>query len=427
MSKVNCDICGTVYPDNANACPICGYPRKGSESDAEETSSAVSVTTAAAGSASRVKGGRFSNKNVKKRNQNAAPGNRSRKQEPEKKNNTGLIVLVAILLIAVLLVGGYIIWRFLDGRDAYNNPSKPSGGDSQPSASETAGSQPQQTDPTETGVACIAMTISDPTVTLKGPGRGWKLSVTLTPEDTTDVLTFVSSDENVVVVSQDGRLTAVGAGTAVITVTCGQVSRECTVYCNFEEETQPTEPTKPTEPSEPTEPTEPVGEGLVINKDDATLFYEGETFTLKATFNGEAVSPAVITWVSSDESVATVSSTGKVTAVGRGKATISVTYNGQTQKCIVRCNFPEETEPTEPEYTDTNWKISHTDVTLGQGESFTLKLTNDAGETASVTWTVSKTGIVSIDGNKITGSASGTVTVTATIDGTTYSCIVRVK
>ena len=62
MSKIICEICGTVYPDNATQCPICGYPRKGEQKqepvETEEVAAAVSA-------AERTKGGHFSNNNVK--------------------------------------------------------------------------------------------------------------------------------------------------------------------------------------------------------------------------------------------------------------------------------------------------------------------------------------------------------------------------
>ena len=49
------------------------------------------------------------------------------------------------------------------------------------------------------------------------------------------------------------------------------------------------------------------------------------------------------------------------------------------------------------------------------------------GETAPVSWSASKSGYVSISGNKITGKKAGTVTVSCTHEGVTYKCIVRVK
>ena len=73
------------------------------------------------------------------------------------------------------------------------------------------------------------------------------------------------------------------------------------------------------------------------------------------------------------------------------------------------------------------WRISHEDVTIKVGESFYLKVKNEEGETAAVDWSASKSGYVSISGNKITGKARGTVTVSCEFEGQTFECIVRVK
>lgn len=441
MSKIICDICGTVYPDNAMVCPICGYPRKESEKAAQEAPDAAAGAAAVGASdgAARVRGGRFSNKNVKRRNQTAS-GRRARRgelpeTEPEEREpaGRGLKTAVVVLLVAVIAVGGYIGWRFYNGRDAYDNPNAPVIG-TNPSTQDT---QPSETtEPTETSLACVDMNVSDEAVEFLGAGRGWKLSITTYPENTEDELVFRSSDENVVTVSADGRLTSVGPGEAVVTITCGQVTKECRVYCNFEAETQPpetTEPVETTEPEETTQPTETTkpdnNDGFKLDRTDVTLFAKGETFNFGTTNNGTYLNPANVEWKSEDPSVATVEG-GKVTAVGEGKTTIVATYNGTTQKCIIRCRFDDETptETTEKTYADSNWKMSDADgdATLIIGESFTLKLTNDAGEIADVTWSSSNAGVVSIDGNVITGKIVGTTQLTATIDGQTFTCIVRV-
>ena len=436
MSKIICDICGTVYPDNANVCPICGYPRSDSEKAAEETGAVAGGAAAAA--STRTKGGRFSNKNVKKRNQAESRGSdrRERKEredrEPEeKKNGKGMIVIVALLAVAVALVTGYILWRFIAGRDAYDNPAVPQIGTNPPAAST---SEPT-TLPADADVPCVDMIISDSSVEFLGAERSWKLSVIPSPEDTTDEVTYVSSDESVVTVTDDGRLISVGPGTATITITCGDVVKECQVVCNFEGETEPEETTEPAETTLPVETTEPEEtteantDGFQLDRSDVTLFAPGETFTFGVTFNGERLSVAQVEWKSEDSAIATVEN-GKVTAVSEGKTTIVATYNGQKQECIIRCRFDEDvTVPTtEKTYADTNWKMNNKygDVTLIPGESFTLKLTNDAGETADVTWVSSNEGVVKIDGNVITGKTVGYTELTATVSGQTFKCIVRV-
>lgn len=58
------------------------------------------------------------------------------------------------------------------------------------------------------------------------------LSATFTPVDTTDILEWRSSNENVATVT-NGIVTAVGLGSAVITAVCGTFSETCAVSVNI--------------------------------------------------------------------------------------------------------------------------------------------------------------------------------------------------
>ncbi len=60
----------------------------------------------------------------------------------------------------------------------------------------------------------------------------------------------------------------------------------------------------------------------------------GETFKMKVS--GTSSNPV---WAIGDTSVATIGGDGTVTAVGSGSTTITCTVDGQTLKCIVRCQF----------------------------------------------------------------------------------------
>ena len=89
---------------------------------------------------------------------------------------------------------------------------------------------------------------------------------------------------------------------------------------------------------------------LSLNRSDFTLFKAGATFQMKAKADPAG---GALAWKSSDESVATVSDKGLVTAVAVGNATITVTDSetGLTASCIVRCNWedqkPEEGGPAD--------------------------------------------------------------------------------
>ena len=126
------------------------------------------------------------------------------------------------------------------------------------------------------------------------------------------------------------------------------------------------------------------------------------------------VSGQEVTWTTSDPDVAAVED-GVVTAVGTGSAVVTASCQGKTASCTVRCSF-ESAE----------WMASATDVTLAVGHSFRLTVTNESGETADAVWTMSSEGIVSVSGSTVTGKKTGTVTLTANVDGASVSCIVRV-
>lgn len=446
MSKIICEICGTVYPDNATVCPICGCPRtSGDETDlpVQEAGAEGAVRTA-----QRVKGGRFSNKNVKKRN-NAANSDVPRRpvavkeEKPaEEKSNRGLIIAVVILLIAVILMAVYLGSRFLGG----------SAGRSETSAATTAvtTAAPETTLPEQTSVACTDLDISGIDLTqgvqLKGEGKTWRMAVTAVPENATEEITYTSSDESVVAVNVNGKrvdLVYVAPGSATITISCGSVSKQFTVQCEAEETTAATEEsTETTETEETTKPEEP-GK-LSLSSEDFTLFAEGETAVITP---GKGISPAQCTWTSADDSIASVEN-GKVTAVAPGTTKITVEFDGQKATCTVRCRWEDEdaTDPTDAtDSTDTTeetqatettgssdekWEISRSDVTISVGEAFTLQLVSSSGETADVSWSTYSWlngGNVSVSGDTVTGVTSGECTVSCTYNGVEYKCVVHIK
>lgn len=84
--------------------------------------------------------------------------------------------------------------------------------------------------------------------------------------------------------------------------------------------------------------------GVTLNKTSIQL-EKGGTETLTATVNPSNASNKNVTWSSSDTSVATVSSSGKITAKGKGSAVITVKTDdgGYTASCEVNVKEPKLT------------------------------------------------------------------------------------
>lgn len=73
-------------------------------------------------------------------------------------------------------------------------------------------------------IPCTGISITPSTVAFDVLGATQQLTPTLTPVDTTETVYYVSSNEDVVTVSDSGLITCVGVGSALITVTCGTQS-----------------------------------------------------------------------------------------------------------------------------------------------------------------------------------------------------------
>lgn len=143
------------------------------------------------------------------------------------------------------------------------------------------------------------------------------------------------------------------------------------------------------------------------------------TKTLKATMTPSYTTDSV-TWKSSNTSVATVSSAGKVTGKATGTATITATTtSGKTATCKVTITNIPATKVT----------LSSSSVTLAVGntKALTASLT-PTNSTDSVKWTSSNTSVATVNSSgKITAKGKGTATITAmATSGETAKCTVKV-
>ena len=171
------------------------------------------------------------------------------------------------------------------------------------------------------GTTSFGVTINNAPDSALTVGDEVQLLAYLTPDNirTTEV-TWESSDTNVAEVDENGLLTAVGEGTADITVTCNA--------SGYEGSTWTITVTVEADPS--------VVASVSLDRESA-LIAVGDGLQLTATVSPDTAEDQSVEWASSDESVATVDGSGLVTAVSVGTATITVTTSdgGFTATCSV--------------------------------------------------------------------------------------------
>lgn len=356
MSKIICDVCGTRYPESAEQCPICGCVPNAGTSSVEDS---IVMDEDLGGERPRVRGGRFSKSNVRKRNKNmpsyeieepkARPKAKEEEiqdeyeydeiDEPRSKANLIINILLVIVIIALLAVTGYIFIEFF-------MPNLKGSQEPVPSTTEAlVESTAAPTETEEPTVPCTDLVMTEFETTLENVGDMYLLNVAVEPADTTDTIMYLSSDENVVTVNEEGRITAVGEGEATVTIICGTVEQQFIVTCAFvpeetviinwgDEETVPDTEETGEATEAPTEgPTEPLKDiTLQVNYTDLTLTAHGQQYTLKVT----GLSNEEVTWISEDESIVTVEN-GTLTRVGKGTANVIAKYGDQEVTIIVRC------------------------------------------------------------------------------------------
>ena len=143
--------------------------------------------------------------------------------------------LLVVLIMTLIATTAFIFFRYLLPNVTNTEV---------PVSTEQVGedTQPEQTEQLNDEIPCEALALtSGGTITFTEEGQMRLLNVVIIPSDSTDKLVYASSDENVATVNDEGRVTAVGEGEAVITITCGKRQMQCNVTCNFATEATETE------------------------------------------------------------------------------------------------------------------------------------------------------------------------------------------
>lgn len=226
-------------------------------------------------------------------------------------------------------------------------------------------------------------------------GDNAQLTATVNPKDATDkTVTWSSSDPSVVSVDQNGRVSALAGGDAVITAQAGNCKASCSVSV-----------------------TVPVS-GIALNQNSLVLAPD-ETATLTAILSPEDVTAVTIVWSSSDVQIVTVDENGNVKAVGSGNAVITAQAGSCKATCSVLVTVPVQSVSIQPDQ-----------LTLEEEETAQLEaivFPADATD-KSVSWSSSDPTVATISGNGLLSALKvGTVTITVNASGKTATCAVTVK
>lgn len=158
--------------------------------------------------------------------------------------------------------------------------------------------------------------------------------------------TYSSTNTSVAEVDKTGRVTAKKSGTAVISITAGGFTKQCTVTV-----------------------TNPLV-SFSLNK-TVTTVSAGSSETLVITTTPTEPDAYTINWTSDNTSVATVDSNGKVSGVSGGTATITATINGIRKQCVVKVEEKAAASYT-VRFMDESGRELESRENLAQGSTITL-------------------------------------------------------
>lgn len=216
-------------------------------------------------------------------------------------------------------------------------------------------------------------------------------------------VTWSSSNTKVATVSSKGVVTGVGSGKAVISAktALGGLVAKCTVTVK---------------------PKVQVAE-IALNRINGTMI-KGRTSQLTYSIYPDNATYPEVTWSTTNKKVVTVDKTGKLKAVGAGKAII-VCRSVDNPRVLAKCTITVVVKTT-------GVTLSHKAASLYEGYSGKLTATvspKDATD-KSVKWTSSDKKIATVDSNgKITAIRPGKVVITCKTNngGYTAKCTITVK
>ena len=203
-----------------------------------------------------------------------------------------------------------------------------------------------------------------------------------TPENAQPEVVYISGDEIIATVDENGVITGVAEGETTITATVGELSASRTVSVIIPVES--------------------------LTAEDASLHLADGAAALAYTVTPEHFT-GELTFASTDETIVTVDADGLLTPMAVGDTTVTVTApNGLTATAQIRVwSGPKELTLT----------AAKTEVTKGNGTQ--ISVTDEQGndvEAESLTWASSDETVAQVSGGWVDVTGTGAVTITASTE-----------
>lgn len=227
-------------------------------------------------------------------------------------------------------------------------------------------------------------------------GTALQLEYIVLPDNAVyDAIDWTTSDEKVVVVDENGVVTGVEVGTAVVKASVGDVYDECTV------EVLPVDVEK-----------------IIVDPKEVSV-QEGETVQLSAVVQPEDADYEEIIWSSADPDIASVDKDGLVTGVSAGNTEIVVSAGSMTGNCTV----------TVTGIPVSSIELNETEIALNAGETcqLTAEVMPEDAYDKTVTWTSSDAAVASVSADGlVTAVSAGNAVITASSGDVSAECSVTV-
>ena len=248
-------------------------------------------------------------------------------------------------------------------------------------------------------IAVSSVSVSRTNVSI-GVGRSQLVVATVLPSNAArKAVIWSSANPSIAIVSTSGLITGINPGSTTITVETVDMARTATVNVSVF-----------------------VGVQSVSLNSTSISLNRGSTFQSIATVLPANATNKTVSWRSLQTSIATVSNTGLITAIGNGSTIITVsTQDGnRSASVVVRVSTAA-----------TGVSLNRSTLTLSRAATFTLSATvlPNTATTKTVSWSSNRTNIATVSSNgQVRGMATGTATITVTTvsGGFTASCLITV-